>query len=210
MSSSHASSTAISSDQLWACTGGFFLSLFFFWTTSTACLLRLFIWSCSQPALQWEVKRSSNVMSCEMKNEPPQNQYSRFFLDFRWFTVTSLTTSLIKHELPVFKTAFVNRCARVWCQPPAWQWPVHALLFRMHLNIVPKIERNKTSNSLVLSRLLWPLGFSTQFLKKRSGVFLMNILKTKSVFSYKHVSVNGGKKSKRWKTQKKWKSKPKI
>lgn len=63
MSSSHAWSTDISSDELWAGSEGFFLITFFFWTTSTACVLRLFMWSCCQAALQRKVKRLSRYLS---------------------------------------------------------------------------------------------------------------------------------------------------
>lgn len=63
MSSSHAWSTGISSDELWAGTERFFLITFFFWTTSTACVLRLFMWSCCQPVLQRKVKRLSRYHS---------------------------------------------------------------------------------------------------------------------------------------------------
>lgn len=63
MSSSHAWSTDISSDELWAGTERFFLITFFFWTTPTACVLRLFMWSCCQSALQRKVKKLSRYHS---------------------------------------------------------------------------------------------------------------------------------------------------
>lgn len=91
----------------------FFLITFFFWTTSTACVLRLFMWSCCQAALQRKVKRLSKYRSVlwdENWSTPDSKVAFGRGLSSVWNGLGGFHDSLVSH---IWDVLFLRLC------PPA-------------------------------------------------------------------------------------------
>lgn len=124
---------------------GFFLITFFFWTTSTACVLRLFMWSCCQAALQRKVKRLSSYRSVlwgENWNTPDSKvtleEVSPLFV-LVW--VASIN-SLVSHIWDVSFLRLRPPAGTHWSDllSSAWQWLVDTLHSQMQPKIGSKLQ----------------------------------------------------------------------